>query len=48
MDSANAGEYDSAVHISEEATNARTAVPFAIIGSIVAAGVLGWGMSVTA
>ena len=38
-----AGAYDSPVHISEEATNARTAVPFAIISSAVIAGLVGWG-----
>ncbi len=37
--------FDSAVHISEEAANARTAVPFAIIASTLVAGVLGWGKS---
>ncbi|KLO14661.1 APC amino acid permease [Schizopora paradoxa] len=37
--------FDSTVHISEEAANARTAVPFAIIASTFMAGVLGWGMN---
>ena len=37
------GVYDAPVHISEEAANARTAVPFAIIGSAVIVGILGWG-----
>jgi len=37
--------FDSAVHISEEAANARTAVPFAIIASTLVAGVLGWGLN---
>lgn len=36
------GGFDSCVHISEEASNAATAVPFAIIGAISCAGVLGW------
>jgi amino acid transporter len=36
------GGFDSCVHISEEASNASTAVPFAIIGAISCAGVLGW------
>ncbi|KLO14662.1 amino acid transporter [Schizopora paradoxa] len=38
--------FDSPLHISEEATNARTAVPFAIICSCFVAGVLGWGLNV--
>ena len=38
------GGFDSAVHISEEATNAATAVPWAIVGSITVAGVLGVGV----
>lgn len=38
-----AGAYDSSVHISEEAANARTAVPFAIISSAAIAGIVGWG-----
>jgi amino acid transporter len=33
--------YDSAVHISEEASNAARAVPMAIVGAISVAGVLG-------
>lgn len=40
------GAYDSPVHISEEATNARTAVPFAIISSVIMAGIVGWGENV--
>jgi len=39
------GAFDSSVHISEEATNARTAVPFAIISSAVVACILGWGIN---
>ena len=37
------GAFDSSVHISEEATNARTAVPFAIVTSTVISCILGWG-----
>jgi amino acid transporter len=33
------------VHISEEASNASTAVPWAIVGAISTAGLLGWGES---
>jgi amino acid transporter len=40
-----AGAFDSSVHISEEASNAATAVPWAIVMAISIAGVLGWGMS---
>ncbi|PAV15638.1 amino acid transporter [Pyrrhoderma noxium] len=39
--------FDSAVHISEEASNAATAVPWAITGSIFVAGVLGWAINVS-
>ena len=38
------GSFDSSVHISEEASNAATAVPWAIVYAIGIAGVLGWGM----
>ena len=31
------------MHISEEAANAATAVPWAIVGAISVAGILGWG-----
>ena len=37
------GSFDSSVHISEEASNAATAVPWAIVYAIGIAGVLGWG-----
>lgn len=37
------GSFDSSVHISEEASNAAIAVPWAIVGAISIAGVLGWG-----
>lgn len=36
------GGFDSCVHISEEASNASTAVPWAITSAIATAGVLGW------
>ena len=38
-----AGSFDSSVHISEEATNAGTAVPFAIVASAAVGGLVGWG-----
>lgn len=41
-----AGSFDSSVHISEEASNAATAVPWAIVNAIGIAGILGWGMFV--
>lgn len=37
------GGFDASVHISEEASNARTAVPWAIISAVGIAGILGWG-----
>jgi amino acid transporter len=36
------GGFDSCVHISEEASNASTAVPWAIAAAIITAGILGW------
>ncbi|KAL5510966.1 hypothetical protein ACEPAG_3685 [Sanghuangporus baumii] len=39
--------FDSAVHISEEASNAAIAVPWAIVGAIFVAGVLGWAINVS-
>ena len=36
------GAFDAPVHISEEASNASTAVPFAILSAISCAGILGW------
>lgn len=39
------GAFDSTVHISEEATNANTAIPFAIILATTSSGILGWGTS---
>ncbi|GAB1521706.1 hypothetical protein RhiTH_004803 [Rhizoctonia solani] len=35
------GSYDSSVHISEEASNAAVAVPWAIVGAIAISGILG-------
>ncbi|OSD03677.1 APC amino acid permease [Trametes coccinea BRFM310] len=40
------GSFDSSVHISEEASNAATAVPWAIVYAIGIAGVLGWAINV--
>ena len=37
------GAFDSTVHISEEATNANVAIPFAIILATTSSVVLGWG-----
>jgi len=39
--------FDSAVHISEEAANAATVVPWAIVCAIGIAGVLGWAINVS-
>ncbi|TFK47246.1 APC amino acid permease [Heliocybe sulcata] len=39
--------FDSSVHISEEASNAATAVPWAIVNAIGIAGILGWGINVS-
>ncbi|KXN84202.1 GABA-specific permease [Leucoagaricus sp. SymC.cos] len=39
--------FDSSVHISEEASNAATAVPWAIVGAISIAGILGWAVNMT-
>lgn len=38
------GSFDSSVHISEEASNAAVAVPWAIVSAIGIAGILGWGV----
>lgn len=38
------GSFDSSVHISEEASNAAVAVPWAIVSAIGIAGALGWGI----
>lgn len=40
------GGYDSAIHISEEASNAATAVPYAIVGACGIAGFLGWLLTI--
>lgn len=37
--------FDSSVHISEEASNAATAVPWAIVSAIAVSGVLGWAIN---
>ncbi|KAH0834008.1 amino acid/polyamine transporter I [Lanmaoa asiatica] len=39
--------FDSSVHISEEAANAATAVPWAIVGAIGIAGILGWAINIS-
>ncbi|KAH7882169.1 amino acid/polyamine transporter I [Phlebopus sp. FC_14] len=39
--------FDSSVHISEEASNAATAVPWAIVCAIGIAGLLGWAINVS-
>lgn len=39
------GGFDSSVHISEEATNAAIAVPWAIVSAIGIAGILGTGVN---
>ncbi|KAH7912918.1 amino acid/polyamine transporter I [Hygrophoropsis aurantiaca] len=41
------GGYDSSVHMSEEASNAATAVPWAIVSSVSVAGILGWAISLS-
>ncbi|KAJ8454180.1 hypothetical protein ONZ51_g13181 [Trametes cubensis] len=40
------GGFDAPVHISEEASNARTVVPWAIVSSVGIAGLLGWVINV--
>jgi hypothetical protein len=42
------GSFDGTVHLSEEASNAATAVPWAIVGSIVVSAILGMGQSCSA
>ncbi|KIY51817.1 amino acid transporter [Fistulina hepatica ATCC 64428] len=39
--------FDASVHISEEASNAQTAVPWAIVGATFIAGILGWAINVS-
>ncbi|KAG0694600.1 amino acid/polyamine transporter I [Suillus ampliporus] len=41
------GAFDSSVHISEESSNAATAVPWAIVCAIAIAGILGWAINVS-
>ncbi|KAG0692512.1 amino acid/polyamine transporter I [Suillus ampliporus] len=41
------GGFDASVHMSEEASNAAIAIPWAITGSIAVSAVLGWGINVT-
>ena len=41
--SSTTGSFDGPVHLSEEATNAAIAVPWAIVGSIGVSAVLGLG-----
>ncbi|KAL4246868.1 Amino Acid-Polyamine-Organocation Transporter [Abortiporus biennis] len=38
--------FEASVHISEEASNASVAVPWAIVGAISIAGILGWAINV--
>ncbi|KAF9561814.1 APC amino acid permease [Agrocybe pediades] len=40
------GAFDSVVHVSEEATNAAVAIPFAIILSAVSSIIIGWGIMI--
>ncbi|KAF8815426.1 amino acid transporter [Phlegmacium glaucopus] len=40
------GAFDSTVHISEEATNANVAIPYAIILATTSSVVIGWGLNV--
>ncbi|KAI0324638.1 APC amino acid permease [Cubamyces sp. BRFM 1775] len=40
------GGFDAPVHISEEASNARTVVPWAILSAVGISGVLGWAINV--
>ncbi|KAF8438637.1 amino acid/polyamine transporter I [Boletus edulis BED1] len=39
--------FDSSVHISEEATNAATAVPWAIVSAVSIASLLGWAINIS-
>ncbi|KAK0466082.1 APC amino acid permease [Desarmillaria tabescens] len=41
------GSFDSSVHISEEASNATTVVPWAIVLAVGIAGALGWAINMT-
>ncbi|KDR73321.1 hypothetical protein GALMADRAFT_251941 [Galerina marginata CBS 339.88] len=40
------GSFDSTVHLSEEATNANVAIPFAIILATTSSVIIGWGLNV--
>ncbi|KAI0684182.1 APC amino acid permease [Cytidiella melzeri] len=40
------GGFDGPIHISEEVSNARTAVPWAIVSSVGISGLIGWGINV--
>jgi len=40
------GAFDSTVHISEEATNANVAIPYAIILATTSSVIIGWGLNV--
>ncbi|KAK7457045.1 hypothetical protein VKT23_010348 [Stygiomarasmius scandens] len=40
------GAFDASLHLSEEATNASTAIPYAIISSTVLSLIFGWGINV--
>ncbi|KAG1812734.1 amino acid/polyamine transporter I [Suillus variegatus] len=41
------GGYDASVHMSEEASNAAMAIPWAIVSSIAVSAVLGWGVNIS-
>ncbi|KAG2154404.1 amino acid/polyamine transporter I [Suillus bovinus] len=41
------GGYDASVHMSEEASNAATTIPWAIVSSIAVSAVLGWGINIS-
>lgn len=41
------GGFDASVHMSEEASNAATAIPWAIVSSIALSAVLGWGINLS-
>ena len=43
MFSLNTAGFDSSLHISEEAENARVAVPRGLVGATAVAGIMGWG-----
>ncbi|TFY62224.1 hypothetical protein EVG20_g6781 [Dentipellis fragilis] len=41
------GALDPCIHLSEEASNAAIAVPWAIVSTIVVSGILGWAVNIT-